>query len=219
MTDWHCHLLPGVDDGVVSMAEAIAILTEYDRLGICDVWLTPHIMEDVPNAVDDLRLRYDELCAAWTGKARLHLAAENMLDGLFKERFAAGDFLTIGERGDMVLVETSYFSGPMNLQGVLGGIMSKGYFPLLAHPERYMYMDHDDYRELRECRVKFQLNLLSFYGWYGTEVREKAVWLLEQGMVDCVATDVHRIEQLHVLATKKLPEKILKMLQPYINPL
>lgn len=47
--DWHCHILPAVDDGVQTMGEALQILEEYERLGVKEVWLTPHIMEDMPN--------------------------------------------------------------------------------------------------------------------------------------------------------------------------
>ena len=48
-TDCHSHILPGVDDGVQTMEEALEILRLYEELGIKSVWLTPHIMEDMPN--------------------------------------------------------------------------------------------------------------------------------------------------------------------------
>ena len=53
-TDWHCHILPGVDDGVLTMDESLQILAEYERLGVKEVWLTPHIMEDIPNTTEKL---------------------------------------------------------------------------------------------------------------------------------------------------------------------
>ena len=48
-TDCHSHILPGVDDGVKTLRESLAILAKYEDLGISDLWLTPHIMEDIPN--------------------------------------------------------------------------------------------------------------------------------------------------------------------------
>lgn len=63
-TDWHSHILPGVDDGVQSMDESLQILAEYERLGVKEVWLTPHIMEDIPNTTEKLRNRFVELKAA-----------------------------------------------------------------------------------------------------------------------------------------------------------
>ena len=60
-TDWHSHILPGVDDGVRDMEESLAILKRYEDAGIKRVWLTPHIMEDYPNTTDSLRARFKEL--------------------------------------------------------------------------------------------------------------------------------------------------------------
>lgn len=85
-TDYHSHILPGVDDGVQTMDESLEILRLYEEQGIKSVWLTPHIMEDIPNTTAHLRDRFAELQAAYTGGVQLHLAAENMLDNLFEER-------------------------------------------------------------------------------------------------------------------------------------
>ena len=111
-TDWHSHILPGVDDGIQTMEESLAVLEEYERLGFKKVWLTPHIMEDYPNDTEDLKKRYEELRAKWKGNIELALAAENMLDNLFEERLENNDFLPIGENGDHLLVETSYYTPP-----------------------------------------------------------------------------------------------------------
>ena len=83
-TDCHCHILPGVDDGIKTMGDSLAVLSYYEELGIREVWLTPHIMEDVPNSPSVLRSRFEELSSAYSGKIVLHLGAENMLDALFR---------------------------------------------------------------------------------------------------------------------------------------
>ena len=192
-TDWHCHILPGVDDGVRTMEDALKVLSFYADLGVREVWLTPHVMEDVPNTPEALRSRFAELQAAYRGPVLLHLAAENMLDNLFEERFAAGKVLPLGERGDTLLVETSYFNPPMDLDGLLRRISRGGFRPLLAHPERYVYMDMKDYRRLRESGVEFQLNLLSLTGHYGPEARKKALLLLKEGFYGRTGSDLHRL--------------------------
>ena len=150
LTDWHSHILPGVDDGVQTMEESLAILQQYEVLGVKAVWLTPHIMEDIPNTTMRLKERFAELQQAYPGPVALHLAAENMLDHLFEERLESNDLLPIGDAGNRLLVETSYFNPPMNLYETLECIKSKGYYPVLAHPERYVYMGNRDYRRLKE---------------------------------------------------------------------
>ena len=102
--DWHCHILPGVDDGVRSMNESLEMLDVYEMAGIKEVWLTPHVMEDVPNTTAMLRARFQDLEKAYSGKVRLHLASENMMDNLLLERLENGDVMPIGNDGRTLLV-------------------------------------------------------------------------------------------------------------------
>lgn len=190
-TDWHSHILPGVDDGVRTVEEALEILRLYEELGVKAVWLTPHIMEDIPNTTAHLRERFAELQATYTGPITLHLAAENMLDNLFEERLEKNDLLPLGENGDHLLVETSYFTPPMGLSNILLRIKAKGYYPILAHPERYVYMERKDYQRLIELRVKFQLNLPSIAGMYGNRIKKKAMLLLKEKAITHIGTDIH----------------------------
>lgn len=217
--DWHCHILPGVDDGVRTMDEALGILSDYEDAGIKEVWLTPHIMEDVPNTTEKLRERFRELSENYKGGVTLHLAAENMLDNLFKERLEADDVLPIGREGNMLLVETSYFNSPMKFSETIEAIKAKGYFPLLAHPERYSYINTmSTYRKLKEQGVLFQLNLMSLCGHYGPAAKEKAHKLLMEGMYDRYGSDLHRSQHLDVIRTMKLPQSRLDIInKPEIN--
>lgn len=206
-TDWHSHILPGVDDGVRTMEEALDILRLYEGLGVKTVWLTPHIMEDMPNTTAHLRERVAELQAAYTGPITLHLAAENMLDNLFEERLKKNDLLPLGENGNHLLVETSYFTPPMGLNNILLRIKAKGYYPVLAHPERYVYMGESDYRQLKDMGVKFQLNLPSIAGMYGKLAKRKAQLLLNKGMITYVGTDTHNYKMFQKCICADITEK------------
>lgn len=202
-TDWHCHILPGTDDGVKNIEDSLKILEEYGRLGIREVWLTPHIMEDMPNTTAELQEKFAVLKSRYSGPVRLHLAAEYMLDGLFASRLQAGDLLPLGENGRHLLVETSYYNPPSNLKDIIGDIFSAGYFPIMAHPERYLYMLMDDYAELKKTGIKFQLNLPSLAGAYGKNVRHKAEILLRTGIYSLAGTDLHRAGQIQPLTSVK----------------
>lgn len=205
-TDWHSHILPGVDDGFQNMSDSLEALRHFDSLGVETLWLTPHIMEDYPNSTEKLRERFSELSDKWDGNLQLRLASENMLDPLFEERLEAGDLLPIGPQADHLLVETSYFSAPMGFERMLENVKSKGFYPLLAHPERYTYMDEEDYRRLKEMGVKMQLNYVSLVGGYGETSRKKAVWLLNNGFIDVAGSDIHRLESNQKLI-KEAPAK------------
>ena len=192
--DVHSHLLPGVDDGVQTMDEALDILSLYEKLGVKTVWLTPHIMEDIPNTTACLKECFEELRATYIGSVRLHLAAEYMLDKIFEERMEIQDLLPLSEKADHLLVETSCFRPPMNFTELLERIKSQGYHPVLAHPERYIYMSDKDCMKLKGIGVLFQANLSSLTGFYGKKVQKKAEWMFKNGYYDLVGTDTHSLE-------------------------
>lgn len=207
-TDWHCHLLPGVDDGVQTIEETLQILILYEKLGIREVWLTPHIMEDIPNTTSVLKMRFEEVKVLYQGNITLHLAAEYMLDNLFKDRLEDDDLLPLGKDKKHLLVETSYFNPPMDLFHMLERIKAKGYYPVLAHPERYIYMNEDDYQRLKKHHVKFQLNLFSLAGAYGKSAKEKAGWLIKNKCYDLAGTDTHRLSIFSEMKEVRLITKV-----------
>ena len=193
-TDRHTHVLFGVDDGIKTLEDSLDVLSYEESIGVTDVWCTPHVMEDVPNTTDALKARFEELTGAYKGPVRLHLAAEYMLDTVFEERLGARDLLTMED--DMVLVETSTLSPPVNLYEILRGMQSAGYRPLLAHPERYRYLKEKDYEQLKKLGIRFQLNLPSVVGFYGETAYKKALWLLENGYYSEVGSDCHRLHAM-----------------------
>ena len=206
--DCHSHLLPGVDDGVEEMDETLQILRLWQSVGMKGVWLTPHVMEDIPNEPAALRRRLAALQDRYDGNIRLHLAAEYMMDGLFLPRLEEHDVLT--ENDHRLLVETSYYIPPMNMEAILDSIRKKGFEPILAHPERYQYMDKDDYRYWKERGVLMQLNLPSLVGAYGPDVQYKAEWLLQKNMYDYCGTDTHSLEQAELFLDGIISQKVVK---------
>ena len=251
-TDHHSHILPGVDDGVETIDEALRILATYEEQGIKTLWLTPHIMEDCPNSPQKLRARFEELKAAYNGSVELHLAAEYMIDNHLREllkklrhslegrwheqsevtegsntpkeyplgttgesKLLTGhlNLLPIGKKRDHLLVETSYFNPPMRFKETLKQIKSNGFHPLLAHPERYMYMDNADYTELHDEGVRFQLNIVSLAGSYGKAVKKRAEWLLAHDLYCVAGSDLHSQVAIDIITNCKLGQKESKKLE------
>lgn len=197
--DWHSHILPGVDDGVEDIEETLEILRRYERVGMREVWFTPHIMVDIPNTTESLKKIYSDIVNAYEGSLKLHLAAEYMVDDLFEERLISGDILTFGMDKKHILIETSCFYAPINLTGTINKIKELGYLPVLAHPERYNYMGNDDFIKLKRDEVQFQLNILSLEGFYGKVVRQKARNIYSRGWYNYFGSDLHGEDMLQVL--------------------
>lgn len=204
--DRHSHILYGVDDGVRTEEDSLAILAWMRGLGLRTLWLTPHIMEDIPNTTAALRSRFDGLVSvADTGGISIHLAAEYMIDNLFERRLEEGDLLCMED--NMVLMETSIWSAPYRLSEILDAVMRAGYRPLLAHPERYRYMEMKDYRRLADMGVRLQMNLPSLIGCYGRTERDKARKLLADGMYSYVGSDCHSFHAVRRMYSEKSLER------------
>lgn len=203
-TDYHSHILPGVDDGFRTLEDSLEALSIMESYGVSRLWLTPHIMEEFPNEPARLREIFEELRQAYTGKIQLNLAAENMLDPLFEERLRKGNLLPIGEKGDHLLVETSYFTPPHNFRGLLRQIKIKGLQPLLAHPERYIYMNKEDYDDLHAEGIKFQINYGSLGGFYGDAAKQKAEWLLKKGYINVFGSDSHNLKYVNGITESEI---------------
>lgn len=215
--DFHCHLLPGVDDGVQKLNETLEILDTWEKVGVSTVWLTPHIMEDIPNNPENLKKAFEKLKSQYTGQIQLRLSAENMMDNLFSKRLEGGRVLPLGNDASTLLVETSYFNPPYDMDEIIGNVMSKGFYPVLAHPERYNYMNIGDYKKLKDRRVIFQLNVPSLVGAYGEEVKKKAEMLLDKGFYELCGTDTHSIGFVKYYLNSKISKKTLKDLLPLVE--
>ena len=214
--DQHSHILYGLDDGVKTQEDSLAILRFLEEQGVSEVWFTPHVMEDVPNTTEGIRARFEELESVYRGGLRFHLAAEYMIDTLFEERLAQKDLLTHGN--DTVLVETSAVAPPINLWEVLETMRKAGYRPLIAHPERYRYMDKADYKRLHDMGCVLQMNLPSIVGFYGESARERALDLLDKGWYSMVGSDCHRYRAIQAqYAARELKKDTLRKLAPLMG--
>ena len=215
--DNHSHILYGLDDGVKTVEESLSILSWLEQQGLAELWFTPHVMEDVPNTTAGLEERFAQLKARYQGGIRLNLAAEYLMDNLFRERLEARDLLFHGD--DRVLVETSILAPPLDFRDLIDQMMSAGYRPLLAHPERYRYMSSKDYETLHQKGVLMQLNLPSILGFYGRDALLRARYLLDKGWYCMVGSDCHRSHILHKqYQSPKLKSKQLTQLQPLMPP-
>ena len=212
----HCHLLPGVDDGVKELHETLKILELWQSLGVKEVWLTPHIMEDIPNKTKELKEKCEEVKTVAPKGMDLHLSAENMMDNLFLQRLEQQELLPIGQDRRHLLVETSYYNPPMDMHRFIERIKESGYIPVLAHPERYQYMDMNHYKMWKEKGVLLQLNVPSLVGAYGPEVQYKAEKLLDKGMYDYCGTDTHSMRFVEYFLNGKISKNTVRKVQEIV---
>ena len=202
--DMHSHILPGIDDGSPDVATSLLLVKGLYDLGIRTCIATPHIIGDLYRNTDDTiehaLTTLQQACAAAALPMQITAAAEYMLDDYFMELLQSSKPLrTLHE--NILLTELPYTSQPVNLQGMLFHIITAGYQPVLAHPERYFYFHHnfEEYNKLKDVGFILQVNLLSLTGYYGKNVARAARYLLNEGLAGLVGTDLHHVRHLHAL--------------------
>ena len=159
----------------------------------------------------------NELIANKLKDISIEAAAEHMIDDNFEEILQRGEVMPI--RKNYLLVEMSYLQPSINFDDAIQKVMKKGFFPILAHPERYGYWHTNkaNFSKYKKKGVHYQLNLLSLSDYYGPEVQKMALYLLDHGLFDYVASDVHRLEQLEALKEIKIKANLLESIVPIIN--
>jgi len=202
----HSHILPGIDDGARDLENSLTLIRGLAGLGYQKLIATPHIMWDMYRNTPTIINEQLELIRKAVKKEginiELHAAAEYFLDEHVEEQLRnKKPLLTIS--GNKVLAEFSMAFPSLNIKDLLFEMQMQGYQPIIAHPERYVYLQRDKtfYDELRETGCLFQLNLLSLTGYYGRTVHELAQYLLKQGYYDLVGTDLHHQGHLDRLMT------------------
>lgn len=199
-TDMHSHLIPGIDDGVSSLEKSIECIQQLKALGFSKIITTPHIMAEVypntPEIITQGLLSLRQALHQQQIDIEIQAAAEYKLDEGFSVLLEEDRLLTFGDKH--ILVELSFVAPPVNLDSLIFSLRTKGYKPILAHPERYGFWSDklDKFEHLRSLGCLLQLNLMSLTNQYGSRAKEVAFKLLDKNMVDLLGTDLHRIEDI-----------------------
>lgn len=224
LVDIHNHILPGIDDGAKTVDDSIGLLKGFSEIGVTNFVCTPHIMhnyyENTPSTIKDAYQKLEAKLAKDSNFSDFNVdyAAEHMIDDNFEELLENKKVMEL--KKEYLLIEMSYLQPSFNFEMAVDKIAHHNYFPILAHPERYMYF-HQKYRKYNEMKadgILFQLNLLSLSSEsYGSSVQKIAEKLLADDLIDYVGSDVHNLRQLNLLKDIKLSSKVLNRLLPVIE--
>ncbi len=215
-TDLHSHLIPGIDDGAQNLEESEILILELLHLGFQKLITTPHINVNFPNTPDIIQRNFESLQNYLISKQisfNIDFAAEYMLDEGFSNHLNKG-LLSFGKQ-KFVLIETFHHIKPDRFQAIIFDIQMKGFKPVLAHPERYLYLWNvkEKYFELKEQGLYFQLNLNSLSGYYTEKPKNIAKFLLKNKLVDFLGSDTHHTKHLEMLQKSLTDEQIMSYLE------
>ena len=224
--DMHSHLIPGIDDGAPDMDTAVLMIKSMMKLGYHKLITTPHIQGEMyrntPAVIKAGCQRVIERLAADKIQVDFSAAAEYFVDEHFEEILKSDEpLLTI--HGNLVLIEFSFIREPQELKETLFKLQIKGYQPIIAHPERYLYFGaHKSwYDDMKGIECLFQLNILSLCGYYGKGQEELAQYLIRKKYVNLIGTDLHNIRHAQIIkASGTIMDNITKLLDSgaLLNP-
>jgi tyrosine-protein phosphatase YwqE len=223
-TDIHCHILPGVDHGSQSIEQSLDMLRAEKQMGIERVILTSHVtaitFENTRETLMDSFLKLKDAVTDIGLDIELALSAEYRMDEYFDKEYAADHLIPMP--GNHILLENSFQQELMNLDDLLFDMQVKGYKTILAHPERYSYYSRrrKRYEQLHNAGARFQVNILSFTGYFGEEARESALWFVRNGMIDYLGSDMHNVKHAHIIMdylNSKEWRRLSKEIEPMVK--
>ena len=195
MIDWHCHLLPGLDDGAKDWEESLLMASQLSALGYTKVCATVHQMTGVYDAtrseISDKSDQLNQRCQQAGIPIEIIPWAEVYLEENVVERLKNNEIPTWEKQ---VLVEGPFQDWPGYLDGMLFHIQTAGFVPVIAHPERNRVLAKDKKRimAMREAGCKIQIDWPSLMGEFGPLAKQSALDWATNGLMDCLGTDLHR---------------------------
>jgi protein-tyrosine phosphatase len=221
--DIHSHLVPAIDDGVQTPEESLRIIKKFSELGYTKLITTPHVMSDTykntSSGILDGLARLNTFLKENQIDVTVEAAAEYYLDEHLMSMLKNQEpLLTFGKK--YLLFETNFLNEPFNLKDFIFLATTQGYKPVLAHPERYMYLQTamDKSEDLINRGVLFQINISSITGYYSRVVQTAAHKLIDKGWVHFLGSDCHHdkhIEQVEIARKMKYFQKALTL--PLLN--
>ena len=202
--DVHSHLLPEIDDGVQSIEQSLDIISRFSEMGYQKLITTPHIMSDfyrnTPEIIDDKLHQVKQAISNAQIPIEIEAAAEYYFDEHFVDLVKSkSKLLTFGD--NYLLFEIGFVSEPLNLKAIIFDLITQGYKPVLAHPERYLYYHQklNKLQDLIDRGVLLQLNTNSITGYYSKEVKKVAEKLVKNNMIHFIGSDCHNERQFEAM--------------------
>lgn len=220
MIDIHCHLLNGVDDGSKTIEESIEIIKNAVSKGVSDIILTPHFILDTkynlePKQINEKFLKLKEEVEKNNIKVNLYIGNEVFIENDLDKLYQENKFNTLNN-SKYLLFEFSmnnYYNGILDL---LFKLKSIGIEPIIAHPERYSFIQNNPLilNDLVSHGAKLQLDLGSYYNKYGKRAKSIFTLIIKKHMASFIATDTHhKTDEMYNQISN-----IKKDLEKYISP-
>ena len=216
--DIHSHILYGIDDGSKSIEESINIIKEHIKMGFTDIVVTPHYIENSKyetNNIDKeniLKTLKQEL-KKQNININLYLGNEVFVNNNLEELLKKKEIATINN-SKYLLIEFPMNEKPKDINNIIYELKIKGIIPIIAHPERYDYVEKNPNLVLEwiEEGALLQSNYGSIIGVYGSGPQKTIKKLLKKDLIEFLATDIHYPNNKIYLNMDKIRKQLKKLI-------
>ena len=197
MIDIHSHILNNVDDGSDSLENTLNILRKAEEAGFSDIILTPHYIENYyENTKDLISEKINELKQSLYREeiiVNLHQGNEIMLTDNTPKILQECDISSLAN-SRYILFELPFSNKMLNFENIIFELKEIGAIPVLAHPERYIYIQEnpDELLKMMNLGILVQSNYGSFMGLYGKKAKVTAEILLKNKLIHFLSSDTHK---------------------------
>ena len=197
MKDLHSHLLYGIDDGCRSIEESIDLLKQMSESGVKEIIITPHYIENSKYTCDNnykkvLLVKLKEKVKEENIDVTLYLGNEVFYTDKFLDLIKKNEIATLNG-SKYILFEFPMHNNYRNVGEIMSLLISKGYTPILAHPERYRKFQEQPelVEEYLRMGLLLQGNYTSLFGKYGHAAKKTLKYFIKKGWISFLGSDVH----------------------------
>jgi len=209
MKDLHNHLLYGIDDGSRSYQESIEILSNLESEGVTSIVVTPHYISGSNYNSNNKEKKELLKELQKSTNIKLYLGNEIFIDNRVIDEIKNGNISSINN-SRYILIELPLHERLEHAKDILFRLRNEGYIPIIAHPERYHYIDLDELMSFIEMGCLLQGNITSLNEKYGKNARLNLELLLKKRMIYVLGTDTH---SKHKSSIKLCCDKLKKIIK------
>lgn len=195
--DIHSHILYGIDDGSKTIEESIEIIKQHIEMGFNEIVVTPHYIENsdyITNNENKNKIlkELEKEIKNQNLDIKLYLGNEVFINNNIEELLKNNEISTIND-SNYLLIELPLHNKIKNATDIIYELKIKGITPIIAHPERYEFVQKnpDSVLELIEEGAILQANYGSIVGVYGEHAKKTIKKLLKKNTISILATDIH----------------------------
>ena len=207
MKDMHNHLLYGIDDGSKNYKRSIELLKKLEEEGVTDIVVTPHYI--IGSNYNSNNEKKNELINKLqkSTKINLYIGNEVFIDNNIIDEIKKENISTVNNT-KYLLIELPLNEKLEYAKNIIFNLRDEGIIPIIAHPERYHYIDLKDLIDYIDMGCLLQGNITSLNNKYGKKARKNLELLLKKNMIHVLGTDIHSSGEIELEKCKKILKKM-----------